>query len=263
MLRQFEGDKFRKDTKKVKNLEKKPILETKGIKKNFGGIEALRNVELSLYPNEVLALLGDNGAGKSTLIKIICGVHQADGGQIFLEGKPVDISNPQVAMDLGIKTIYQDLALFGDFDIPSNLFIGKEIRKGRIFLNNKEMERRSDEILKKLKISIKSLHQKVEVLSGGQQHAVAIGRTCYVGSAPKIILMDEPTAGLGVKESNELFNIVKELKNKGISVVLVSHNLQHVFLAADRAVVLRSGVVAGEKMIAETNTVELIQLMVG
>ncbi|MFQ6052216.1 MAG: ATP-binding cassette domain-containing protein [Candidatus Hydrothermarchaeota archaeon] len=256
------GQLLEKNTKTEEELQK-PILEVKGITKRFGGIVALEKVDLKLHPNEVLALLGDNGAGKTTLIKVICGAYYPNEGKIFVEGKEGKITNPEEAANLGIETIYQDLALFDVLDIPTNLFMGREIERSLRILDKKKMKKKSWDILKKLKIEIKSINQRVENLSGGQRHAVAIGRAIYVGNVPKIILMDEPTAGLGAKESDKLLDLIKELREKGISVILISHNLQHVFAVADRAVVLRSGKVVGEKKIVETSTAELIQMMIG
>jgi ABC-type sugar transport system ATPase subunit len=240
-----------------------PLIEVKGIKKKFGGIVALEGVDLRLFSSEVLALLGDNGAGKSTLIKVISGAYSPNEGKIFFEGKAVKINNPQDATKLGIETIYQNMALFDVLDIPTNLFMGREMKGSFGILDRKKMRSQSVEILGRLKIQVKSINQKVKNLSGGQRHAVAIGRSVYIGSKPKIIIMDEPTAGLGAHESSKLLDLIKELRENGISVILISHNLQHVFSVADRAVVLRSGKVAGERKITDTNPIEILQMMIG
>ncbi|OGP96086.1 MAG: hypothetical protein A2157_19055 [Deltaproteobacteria bacterium RBG_16_47_11] len=238
------------------------LLEVRGIKKRFGGILALEDVSLKLLGTEVLALLGDNGAGKSTLIKVISGAHQPDQGEIYLWGKKVVITNPQTAKNLGIETVYQDLALFGVLDIPTNLFMGREITKHFGLLNKKRMKVETESALQNLKIKLQSLTERVKNLSGGQQHAVAIGRAVYL-SKPKIILMDEPTAGLGAKESEKVLELIKELRDQEISIILISHNLEHVFEVADRAVVLFSGTVAGEKQMKQTSRTELVQMMLG
>ena len=244
-------------------MEDKPLLEVKGITKKFGGILALNKVNLKLYHREILALLGDNGAGKSTLIKIISGMYQPDEGEIFVEGKKVAITSPREARNLGIETVYQDLALFDVLDVQTNLFMGREIRKKFGILDKNLMGKETVRILAKLRIKVKSIKQQVRDLSGGQQHAVAIGRAVYVGKAPRIVLMDEPTAGLGVEESNKLLELILELKHKGISVILISHNLDHVFAVADRAVVLRSGTLVGERKIKETTNAEIVHMMMG
>jgi len=247
----------------VENQKSTPLLEVKGVTKKFGGILALNKVNLKLYCKEILALLGDNGAGKSTLIKVISGIYQADEGEIFMEGKKVIIASPHDARNLGIETVYQDLALFSVLDVQTNLFMGREIRKKFGILNKNLMRKETVKILAKLKIKVKSINQQVRSLSGGQQHAIAIGRAVYVGNTPRIVLMDEPTAGLGVEESNKLLDLILELKSKGISVILISHNLDHVFTVADRAVVLRSGRLMGERRIRDTNRNEIIKMMLG
>jgi ABC-type sugar transport system ATPase subunit len=238
------------------------LLEVRNVRKRFGGILALENVSLKLFRNEVLALLGDNGAGKSTLIKVISGAHQPDQGEIYLWGKKVVITNPQTAKSLGIETVYQDLALFGVLDIPTNLFMGREITTRFRLLNKKRMKLETESALQNLKIKLQSLSEHVKNLSGGQQHAVAIGRAVYL-SKPKIIIMDEPTAGLGARESEKLLELIKELRDQEISIILISHNLEHVFEVADRVVVLFSGTVAGEKQIKQTNRTEIVQMMLG
>lgn len=241
-----------------------PVLKLTNIKKHFGGVKALNGVDFILNKSEIVALMGDNGAGKSTLIKIITGVYQPDEGEIYFEGKKINSLVPKSARDLGIETIFQDLALFDVLDITANLFAGREIKKWRIFLNQKLMDKLALEALNKTGITIGStLRQMVGELSGGQKHAVAISRSVYVSGSPKVILMDEPTAGLGVKESTELLKIIKDLKKSGISIILITHDLEHAFEVADRFVVLRGGIKVGEKAADKTNSIELIQMMVG
>lgn len=235
--------------------DRQPILSVAGISKNFGGIQALSDVNLTLYNKEVLALLGDNGAGKSTLVKIISGAYPRDRGEVFVEGERVKNGSVQDSKRAGIKMIYQDLALFGVLDVTSNLFMGEQIARWGI-INKRAMRERAREILGALRTTVKSLNQEVRTLSGGQQHSVAIGRGVYVGTRAKIIIMDEPTAGLGIEESVKVLELLKEIRHQ-VAVILISHNLDHVFEVADRAVVLRSGIVAGEVQIAGAGAAEI------
>jgi len=240
------------------------ILEAKNITKRFGGLTALDKVDFYLKENEILALLGDNGAGKSTFIKVIAGMHSDYEGNILVDGEEVDISSPQDSKRLGIETLYQNLALFDALNIPTNLFMNQELKRGwNFFLDKKPMYKLTREVLGKLDITVKSIKQKVGNLSGGQQHAVAIGRAVYIGSTPRIVIMDEPTAGLGVEESRKLLEIIRELADREISVILISHNLDHVFKVADRAMVLRSGKLVGERDIEKTSHEEITQMMLG
>ena len=249
---------------KSKTNKENPILKLVKINKSFGGVRALNEVDFELFESEIVALVGDNGAGKSTLIKIITGVHQPDGGEIFIENIKIRSLKPKLARDLNIETIFQDLALFDGMDITANLFANREIKKWKIILNKRLMDKLAMEALNKTGITIGStLRQKVGVLSGGQKHAVAISRSVYVSGSPKIILMDEPTAGLGVKESMELLKVIKKLKKTGVSVILITHNLEHAFEVADRFVILRGGIKVGEKETSETSSIELVKLMVG
>ncbi len=253
-----------KDLKNYCEQKKDPILRLNGIKKHFGGVKALDGVDFELYKDEIIALIGDNGAGKSTLIKIITGLYSPNEGDIYMEGKKMSSLNPKTARENGIETIYQDMALFNVLDITANLFAGREIRRGAFFLNMGKMDREAKEALDKTGITLGStLRQQVGELSGGQKHAVTICRAVYVSGSPKIILMDEPTAGLGVKESNKLLEIIKKLKEAGKSVILITHNLDHASEVADRFVVLRGGKKVGEKIAGTTSSVELIEMMIG
>ena len=241
--------------------KRKPILSIKGGSKRFGGIQALENINLDIYGNEILALLGDNGAGKSTLIKALSGAHTLDEGEMRFEGKQVNIMNPEDAHHLGIKTVYQDLALFGILDVTANLFAGSEYTRWG-FLQKKKMNKEAQTVLSHLKTTIKSLNQEVRSLSGGQQHSVAIGRGVYIGHEPKLIIMDEPTAGLGVKQSREVLRLLKELGQK-FAVIFITHNLEYAFEVAQRAVVLCSGRVVGKVDMAEANHNQIVSLMMG
>jgi len=220
------------------------LLEAREIQKHFGRVVALREGNFGLRPNEVHAIVGDNGAGKTTLIKIISGVYHADGGELLLEGLPVTIANPREARALGIETVYQDLALADHLDAAANLFLGREeLLPAPLswlgFLDKKAMRRRAEDEMRRLKIGIQSVEQPVLSLSGGQRQAVAVARAIAWGN--RIVIMDEPTAALGVRESQMVLELIKEVRSQGIAVVMISHNLPEVFAVADRITVLRLG----------------------
>ena len=244
-----------------------PVVKMAGISKHFGGVEALQTVDFALHPSEIVGLVGDNGAGKSTLIKILSGVYQADEGTIFIEGKKVQIDNPSEAMRLGIQTIYQDLALVDQLSVVRNTFLGRELRLqglGRIvgMHDSRKMEKATLSILECLGVRADSafLRQKVRKLSGGQRQAVAIGKT-MIGT-PKILILDEPTAAISVKERPNVLALVRRLKEQGISSIYISHNLEEVFQVVDRIVVLSRGKVVGDKPISETSNREIVHLIV-
>jgi len=237
------------------------LLSLKNISKSFGGIHALNDVSFDIKKNEVLALLGDNGAGKSTLIKIISGAYQQDKGDIYLEGEKVRIKEPEDAKKLGIKTVYQDMALFGILDVTQNFFAGDEYTEFG-FLNKKKMDEKSVEVLDKLNVQVKSLRQEVRSLSGGQQHAIAIGRCVYIGKKPKLVIMDEPATGLGVEESRKVVELIKEL-GKEITVIFITHTMDYAFEACERAIILHSGNVAGTVKLSEVTEDEIVAMMMG
>ena len=240
------------------------ILEGRNIVKMYGGVEALNNVTFKLPRNEVVALLGDNGAGKSTLIKILSGAVSATGGQIFLDGEIVELNGTKKAKELGIETVYQDLALVDCLSIEENIYLGKEIVKkflGIEVLQNKEMKKGALSFLKDVGISIDDPERAVEELSGGQRHAVAISKGAYW--TEKILILDEPTAALGVKETGRILDMILELKNKGLSIIFITHNMEHAFLVADRFFVLRIGTKVGEKVKLETNQEEVVKMITG
>lgn len=237
-----------------------------GISKSFGSVKALRKVTLALNHGEVLGLVGDNGAGKSTLIKILSGAILADEGEIFLEGQKVGIENPQDARNHGIETIYQTFALVGNLPIYLNLFLGryrvKPILGGLIkILDEKRMEKESWEILQNLGIHFNSVREKVDHLSGGQRQAVAIGRALFFN--PRIIIMDEPTSGLAVKEVEQIHQVIRDFKQKGVSIIFITHRLQSIFTVADQVMVLRAGEKVMEKSIQETTLEEVVRAMFG
>jgi simple sugar transport system ATP-binding protein len=245
-------------------MKSSTILEVMEISKRFGGVHALEKVSLDLYAGEVLALAGDNGAGKSTLIKTISGVHKPDEGTISYDGKPVTFENPQQARDHGIETIYQDLALADNLDAGANVFLGREVMKrvlGLPAVDRRRMRAEAAETLKVLDIRINRFDLPLRSMSGGQRQAVAIGRAIHWKA--KVLIMDEPTAALGVPEQRKVKALVRSLKQSGVGVIFISHNLADIFEVCDRIVVLRRGIVAGERSISGTNPDEIVRLMVG
>jgi simple sugar transport system ATP-binding protein len=221
-----------------------PVLEARQIVKRFGRVQALRGANLTVYPGEVVALVGDNGAGKSTLVKTMVGVHPPDDGEILFEGKPVTVNTPHEARDLGIETVYQDLALAAEVDPAANMFLGREIlRSGPLgklgFLDKAAMRRRSDEAFNSLGVRIQDTSARVANMSGGQRQGIAICRA--VTWASKIVFMDEPTAALGVVQTRNVLDQIRRVREHGLSVVLISHNMPEVFEVADRIEVLRLG----------------------
>ena len=223
-----------------------PILRARRLVKTFGRVVGLDGVSLELYPGEVLAIIGDNGAGKSTLIKCLTGAEIPDEGEIFLDGKPVDFKGPQDARAAGIETVYQNLAVSPALDVAANLFLGREERKkgilGSVFrvVDQKGMRQKARDELKALGIStLQDVTVPVENLSGGQRQAVAVARAAAFGS--KVVVLDEPTAALGVRESNQVLELIRNLRDRGIPVILISHNMPHVFDVADRIHIQRLG----------------------
>jgi ABC-type sugar transport system ATPase subunit len=295
-----------------------PLLRTVNLTKHFGGLVAVDSVSFDVYPGEVIGLVGDNGAGKSTVIKMISGVYQPDGGEIYFNGKKASFVDPRDARDLGIETIYQDLALAENLDVGSNIFLGREIKKrsiserlslilfsiifalptgvllawvgskfykipgliaGLVFgfacgfvlgwlfqcltqlVDRRKMMSESTKALKRLEIEIPSLSQQVRNLSGGQRQSVAIARSIYWNA--RVMIMDEPTAALGVSEQRKVLAMVRTLAGQGVPVIIISHNMQDVFAVADRIIILRRGKKVGEEVAAETTTDKIVSLMVG
>jgi simple sugar transport system ATP-binding protein len=221
-----------------------PLLEARRIVKNFGRVRALRGANFAAYPGEVVALVGDNGAGKSTLIKCLAGVHQPDQGEILFEGRPVEIHSPVEARAYGIETVYQDLALAADLGADANLFLGREVFRGGLlgklgFLDKAEMHRRAQDAFKSLGVGLQDSSAPVATMSGGQRQGVAVSRA--VTWASKVVFMDEPTAALGVVQTGHVLDLIRRVRNQGLSVVLISHNMPEVFEVADRIEVLRLG----------------------
>lgn len=242
-----------------------PLLEVRNLSKNFGAVQALSDFSMDIRPGEVVALAGDNGAGKTTLIKAISGVYRPSSGEIRLKGQPVEFSSPQEARERGIETIYQDLALADNLSIGANIFLGREpMRKAFGFLpvlDRKKMAEAARSTMALLDFHVSRLDAPVSNFSGGQRQAVAIGRAVFWDA--QILIMDEPTAALGVPEQRKVLSLIRQLKEQGRGVIFISHNLQDIFAVSDRIIVLRRGQTAGERKITETTHDEVVKLMVG
>ena len=241
------------------------MLEVKNITKRFGGLVAVNNMSMGVEAGEVVGLLGDNGAGKSTLIKIVSGVYHADEGSVFFMDREVKITNPMDALALGIETIYQDLALAENLNVYSNIFLGREKMRKLLgmfnVLDHDYMLSESRSVLQRLEIEIPSLRNKISMLSGGQRQAVAISRSLYWDA--KFLIMDEPTAALGIAEQKKVLDLVNRLKDQGIGIIIISHQLHDIFSVADRLVIMRRGVKVGERVTKETSHNEIVSLIVG
>ncbi|MGP3970675.1 ATP-binding cassette domain-containing protein [Streptomyces sp. 6N223] len=237
-----------------------PVLALRGVSKRFGAVQALTDVDLEIRSGEVTALVGDNGAGKSTLIKTIAGVHPLDSGSISFKGRPVHIARPHDAQDLGIATVYQDLALCDNLDVVANLFLGREIRTRHV-LDQVAMEQRARELLDTLSIRIPNVRIPVASLSGGQRQVVAIARA-LVGS-PEVVILDEPTAALGVEQTAQVLDLVERLRDQGLAVVLISHNMADVQAVADEVAVLRLGRNNGLFRVEDTSNETIVAAITG
>jgi D-xylose transport system ATP-binding protein len=236
------------------------VLSLTGVNKRFGAVQALTDVSLHVAPGEVVALVGDNGAGKSTLVKIISGVYDSDGGEIRIEGKQVSVHGPAHAQELGIATVFQDLALCDNLDVVANLFLGQEVSRGSV-IDEVEMEKESWRLLRTLSAKIPSVRIPIASLSGGQRQTVAIARS-LIGN-PKVVMLDEPTAALGVAQTAEVLNLVERLRETGLGVILISHNMADVQAVADRIVVLRLGRNAADFTVEEATTEQLVAAITG
>lgn len=235
-----------------------PLLRLSGISKNFGAVSALTDIELDVNPGEVVALVGDNGAGKSTLVKILAGVFQPSAGTIEYLGQPVTLNGPGKALELGIATVFQDLALCENLDVVSNLFLGHELSPWQ--LDEVSMELKAWSLLRELAARIPSIRQPIASLSGGQRQTVAIARSLLLD--PKIIMLDEPTAALGVAQTAEVLNLIERVRDRGLGVIIISHNMEDVRAVADRIVVLRLGRNNG-LFTADTSHQELVAAITG
>jgi D-xylose transport system ATP-binding protein len=235
------------------------LLELRGVSKSFGAVQALYEVDLAVRAGEVMALVGDNGAGKSTLIKSIAGIHPIDAGEILFEGRPVTIHGPKDAAALGIEVVYQDLALADNLDVVQNMFLGREAVKGPLHgLHETEMEKRARETLASLSVTtIRSVRQTVAGLSGGQRQSVAVAKAVMWNS--KLVILDEPTAALGVAQTRQVLDLVRRLGEQGLGVILISHNLHDVFEVADSITVLRLGQDVARFVTAQTTQTEVVK----
>ena len=238
-----------------------PRLRLRGISKSFGAVRALYEVDFEVNVGEVVGLVGDNGAGKSTLIKVISGVGPADEGEIFLEGKQVHIPNPQSANSLGIETVYQDLALCDNLDVVANLFLGREEHSMLRSLNEIDMEKKALNVLRTLDVKLPSTRTAVASLSGGQRQSVAVAKSIL--RQAKVVLLDEPTAALGVAQTRQVLNLIRRLRDQGLAVVVISHNLADVFEVVDRVIVLRLGRRVGTFDIKTTTPEQIVAAITG
>jgi D-xylose transport system ATP-binding protein len=235
-----------------------PLLELRGVSKHFGAVQALSDVDFRSLPGEVMALVGDNGAGKSTLIKGIAGIYPFDEGEIYFDGQPVNIHSPRDTADLGIEIVYQDLALADNLDVVANMFLGRERTKSFWRLDEASMEQTSLETLESLSVTtIRSVRQAVAGLSGGQRQAIAVAKAVMWNS--RLVILDEPTAALGVAQTRQVLDLVRRLADKGLAVILISHNLHDIFEVADRITVLRLGRKVGELLAAATTQQQVVQ----
>src|SRR3954468_584710 len=248
------------EEEKTQVMSESPILALRGVSKSFGAVQALYQVDFHVAPGQVMALVGDNGAGKSTLIKAIAGIHPIDEGEIVFEGQPVSIHGPKDAANLGIEIVYQDLALCDNLDVVQNMFLGREELTSLRRLDETTMEKRATDTLASLSVTtIRSVRQTVAGLSGGQRQSVAVAKAVMWNS--KVVILDEPTAALGVAQTRQVLDLVKRLGEQGLAVVLISHNLHDIFEVADTITVLRLGQNVGEYKrtdVTQTQVVEAI-----
>jgi D-xylose transport system ATP-binding protein len=242
-------------------MSRPPILELRGIGKRFGAAQALDGVDLKVHEAEVVALVGDNGAGKSTLVKTIAGIFPPDKGEMRFAGREIHLRGPKEASALGIATVYQDLALCDNLDVVANLFLGNEEVTMAKMLDEEAMERRAVEVLGTLNVILSSVRVPIAALSGGQRQSVAVARAIL--SEAKLVLMDEPTAALGVAQTKQVLELILRLRQRGLSVIVISHNLADVFQIADRIVVLRLGQLAGNLVTKRTTKEQVVARITG
>ncbi len=236
-----------------------PLIEMRHISKAFGAVRALHDVDLRLYPGEIMGLVGDNSAGKSTLMKILTGAYSRDSGEVLVSGAPAHFRSPHESRAAGIEMIYQDFALCGNMDVGQNIFLGRWPRKG-FFVDRKSMYREADVVLKRLKVDVNSVYQRVESLSGGRQQSVAIARA--ISFDPRVVVLDEPTANLSVMATERLLETMLELKKHGVAQIIISHRLQDIFAVGDRVMVLKRGENVGERRIKHTTEQEVLEIIV-
>ena len=249
-------------------MNKEAILEVKDLKKYFGGIRAVDGIDMKLHHGEIIAIVGDNGAGKSTLIKTITGVYKRTGGEIYIEGKEAIINNTNDARRYNIETVYQSEGVINSLDASSNVFLGRERIKnnffGRLFkiVDTKYEKNETKKLLERFGIELKDIDADVNDLSGGQRQTVTLGRAVYWGG--KIVILDEPTNNLGIKQEGKIFGLIKKLRDEfKVSVIIISHNIDHVFQLVDRIIVLRNGKVIGERIKEKTSKNEIVSMITG
>jgi simple sugar transport system ATP-binding protein len=235
------------------------LVEMRGINKSFGAVKALIDVDLTIRPGEILGLVGDNSAGKSTLMKILTGAYQRDSGTVLVDGAETEFKSPHESRDAGIEMIYQDFALCGNMDVGQNIFLGRWPRKG-LFVDRKKMYADASEVLRRLKVDVNSVYQRVESLSGGRQQSVAIARA--ISFRPRLIVLDEPTANLSVVATERLLETMLELRTHNVAQIIISHRLNDIFKVGDRVMVLKRGQNVGERAIAQSSEQEVLELIV-
>jgi ABC-type sugar transport system ATPase subunit len=249
-------------------LERKVVLETRGLTKHFFGVHALDDVDMKLYENEIVAIVGDNGAGKSTMIKTVSGVYRKDSGEIFVNGEPAHINTPIDAKMYGIETVYQDEGVIPILNAASNLFLGREKIQDNLwgrwfkFVDDRYMRRETVQLLERFGIKLKDMNSDICNLSGGQRQSVTVGRAIYWGG--KILIFDEPTNNLGVVQERKIIDLIKKTRDEfNVSIIVISHNIAHVFELVDRIIILRNGKKIGEKIKSKTTTNEVVSLITG
>lgn len=251
------------DSSAAEVLTSSPQISVRGLRKNFGGLQAVRPIDLEVYSGEVLAIVGDNGAGKSTFIKMLSGVLHPDGGEILIQGKKENINSPNDAHDLGIETLYQELGLVESFNVPENIFLGRELvttRFGIPMLAHKEMRLQTQKLLDRLEVQLPSLDRPVRSYSGGQRQAIAISRLLL--EEVNLIIMDEPMAALGIDESNKVLRLITNLRDKGEAIIVISHNLEHVFSVANRVAVMKNGALVDVVQTKDVSHDDLVSIIV-
>lgn len=237
-----------------------PIVEMRGIRKSFGAVQALDDVDFHLMPGEIVGLVGDNSAGKSTLMKVMTGAYQRDSGEVHVAGEATEFRSPQDSRARGIEMIYQDFALCGNMDIGQNIFLGRWPRRFGVFVDRVRMYREANTVLQRLKVDVNSVYAKVESLSGGRQQSVAIARA--ISFDPRVVVFDEPTANLSVMATTRLLETMAELKRQGVAQIIISHRLTDIFEVGDRVVVLKRGRKVGEREVRDTSEKEVLELIV-
>ena len=244
-------------------MDRGPLLKVEGVSKHFGGVKAVDNVSLEVNAGEVVGIIGDNGAGKSTLIKMISGVYVPDEGKIWFDGKETEGKSPRGMREMGLETIYQDLALADNLDASSNIFLGRETVKTRFLrtVDNSHMHEEARKTLKKIALQDLDLKKKVRDLSGGQRQGVAIARAIHWNA--KLFIMDEPTASLDMEEVENIYKLIRDLKKENMAIIIISHNLQDIFEVADRTIVLRLSRKVAERIVNRTDMDEVVKLIVG